>query len=1146
MILNYKLFETKQEAESFLNKKDIDIKDEKYIELKQICEKTPALLGVSTKLLFSKKMTIDGIKFALEKLNGMSNQLKRDKLSIQNILVDALKTKGNSSEYIADIINEVETKTDVYKFINSLQHKEVRNELKDTEEYYNDVEAGIISLREKDNWEEELKFISSKSARFKSANEVVMVFKKLIKNVLGGFSPESISKRIKETAGAILLYNKFGYVVAQVFTKEASCNLGSSSWCISGQYGNYFMQYADPRKLRQQYFIWNTNLEPTDNKSIIGLTTEKNGRVNTAHYKNDRHMSDSKKCYTKLVKQEELDQDFLDIVFGSVDSKNNFKVKLYYSLYGDRQLKTSEFKEGFQDEWKNSDKKEIDTFYSLFNMFMQYIRKIGLVYQIFLENREYVQIKRIYDKLLKLALKYDPEKIVDFLIENDYVDQYSDKKEYGYYLTKYILDKKELDPLKVVDILFKIMYKYPNLYTYNTFYPKEVVIEVDNNIEGDTLYIRDGDLDVIKKINAIERSDFGGPDFQIVYKKYSFKNIIIKTDKVTTDVSLILPQEKLSCDHLTIENNSSFSTYSGISRNINIRKSITFKKCTLREKAYGHVIEIIDRNNIETISFIDSDISALNEHKYTKISNIKEVNIFKTNFNADLNDMFNKIGKLTVEYSILMTDLMKTNSDNIIISSDVLYGQVHTGDLLDENKVKVLGGLQLHERMNSVLLSKLYKKFEDKDKFKRFLSMLAKNNIDINSIDDDKIKYLPSISLKYSKEFDPRFDYMVIGVSEEEGFKYFLYYIRGTAENTGGNIKISNRHRSRGHKLYFIDDKLNSVNKTEARNRNIESEYDFIADKIPNFNELSNDSDYVILIELTKVMNTTSDIRRQRENIKKGSPIFQEEGDIKKDFVQRYKNYIKGKYVFDVNGEKETIDFLNNLLIKITTLNNVTHIIRDSSKFFKNIKEYLEGKESNKKSIDSYVSRNIQSASMDYTPIVNNYYYKNDLGDKIYPDADKLNTIILKIEELQKLVKKGLKQNRVDIEFIEDFDILTDKYYSFVSFLDRMITRSSIPLLFGLKEVNLNDLIISILNNEKYYPKRDPVKQIRLSQHQSVLNRYYTGKENITKPYHDIIELESGIRSRSKIKEILNDQVDTQIQSLDNMIRKVKIFSNFK
>jgi len=146
MVLNYKLFETKQEAESFLNNKDIDLKDEKYIELKKICEKTPALLGVCTKLLFSKKMAIDEIKDILQKLTKMSNQLKRDNLSIQNILVDALKTKGNSSEYIEDIINTVKTKTDVYKFINSLQHKEVRNELKNTEEYYNDVEAGIISL----------------------------------------------------------------------------------------------------------------------------------------------------------------------------------------------------------------------------------------------------------------------------------------------------------------------------------------------------------------------------------------------------------------------------------------------------------------------------------------------------------------------------------------------------------------------------------------------------------------------------------------------------------------------------------------------------------------------------------------------------------------------------------------------------------------------------------------------------------------------------------------------------------------------------------------------------------------------------------------------------------------------------------------
>jgi len=91
-------------------------------------------------------MAIDEIKDILQKLTKMSNQLKRDNLSIQNILVDALKTKGNSSEYIEDIINTVKTKTDVYKFINSLQHKEVRNELKNTEEYYNDVEAGIISL----------------------------------------------------------------------------------------------------------------------------------------------------------------------------------------------------------------------------------------------------------------------------------------------------------------------------------------------------------------------------------------------------------------------------------------------------------------------------------------------------------------------------------------------------------------------------------------------------------------------------------------------------------------------------------------------------------------------------------------------------------------------------------------------------------------------------------------------------------------------------------------------------------------------------------------------------------------------------------------------------------------------------------------
>lgn len=108
-ILDFKIYETRQEAESFLKRNGKDSTDPSYIKIKNISINTPSLLGILTKLHYDKNISIDKISEILNLIDKYRNDLRRDKINPQTLLTDSYK-EVNSLEYIEDILDLVEIK----------------------------------------------------------------------------------------------------------------------------------------------------------------------------------------------------------------------------------------------------------------------------------------------------------------------------------------------------------------------------------------------------------------------------------------------------------------------------------------------------------------------------------------------------------------------------------------------------------------------------------------------------------------------------------------------------------------------------------------------------------------------------------------------------------------------------------------------------------------------------------------------------------------------------------------------------------------------------------------------------------------------------------------------------------------------------
>lgn len=1201
MIDNYQIYETRQEAESFLRKNEIGLTHSNYLELKKISQPTPALLGIMTKLVYGKSVPVNQIKEVLSRMELFKNDLKRDKISPQMMLITSFK-QDNPIEYIYDILDAVELKKQTLSFINDLQHAKVRNELK-TDKFYPKIESGIISLRSTKNWEKQLKFISEKSARFKTAREIISVFETMIRNALGGFSPEGIVTKIESTPGAVVVYNKGGFVVAQVFTKPASCTLGSSSWCISGSHGGYFMSYANPREGKQQYFVWDTSKTPSDLYSLMGITLYNTGGHHTSHIKNDRSFN-SNQYFNGLVKNGLASPDLHELLTTSRDTKkklDNSVIQLNYAIYGGKTITVAQFKTLFKKEWNDSKREIVQDFKNLFNLYYIVTNVNKINYSQIEKERKYITYKRIHNDLKKLATELDIEEILLYLMESKgTVNQKSITDD----IIIYIMNSEKFND---IDQLIKteayIMCNELKGKILN--YPEKIPLELPTNSIGfeeglsqhssfDEFFTKyDKHLDNI--------------DFDLTIKDhYSVFNICAKN---TIKSGKYVPSKiinfffknitNLNCDTLFIFGYSSKVITIEHFNKISISSKLVFSNTT---DSYN-IDNILRKTRVSKLMFLNSDL--INFRVTSNVPLLDEITLIRTNLNVTGN-MFLPTKKLNLEYAgILSEDIPKFDlvfMEELRATTDVLYNLTDEikKELKDENvKIVSIGGLRLPmlESMKSNLLSALYSQFDDKTKLKSFIKLLNHNKIDVHNISDDQIEYTSSVNLKRVVEKNTTNSrsvaFIIICIKANEGIKYIINYQKSTPQN--------NSYRSRSSTptwtVKFLNDELKPI--TTRAKKNIEISKDIFKDQtaLPTIKKVIDETDYIFILNKKDIKSfmTTKKLDKRKED-KKGSDIYKKDIDYKNDLIKRLDSFIKTKYVFKSGDDQYDINYINKVSSRLSSLYNIIYHKEQIDIMFGSVSTFVSDKKTSAMEITEsdfhlppvffgspdYRKRNsitnlptkkthtvrgkpvtksdalmneIQtkinnlipySKSSNITFNMNNYKISIvELDKNIYPNVKHLTTLKTNLEKIENTIKKHFIDNPVSIEFISDLDLFVEKYTYISTYIQKLfLTETSLPIIIhNLGEKNN-------LNHEMNIFKGKVINAVYPFGLTSPLN-FYLQKIGInSKKIQNLYQNFSGLRAeilktrpnQRILKLKLNSLIEQHIDESEMVLKKLNLF----
>lgn len=195
-------------------------------------------------------------------------------------------------EKIDDVMSQIVQDHKVKQFIHSIASN--KYDYLYNEKTYK-IAKSLYDLKLPDNSLQE--YIGKKIAAFKSPeqfNEALTTFLDSLNsfemqatiNKARKFDIEVVST---EDTKLILRINDF----------NQSHAIGSSSWCISRD-ESYFNSYA---KGREQYFIFDFSKDNTDNRSMIGITLEKNGEYSAGHYKDDEECEEGEEEMIEYVQQ---------------------------------------------------------------------------------------------------------------------------------------------------------------------------------------------------------------------------------------------------------------------------------------------------------------------------------------------------------------------------------------------------------------------------------------------------------------------------------------------------------------------------------------------------------------------------------------------------------------------------------------------------------------------------------------------------------------------------------------------------------------------------------------------------------------------------------------------------------------------------
>lgn len=339
---DFRIDENVQQAKIYLKKKALEVKKAKsnndkeilnpdeqrraennpyFLKIKDLLRDNPGYVYAFTKFFFEEEVP-------MESLSEVYNDIKEYRSVIHNLPMtidrypDVVPDKADSRkgfERLGDDIEKLKKGRVVKKWVDRL-YGEIKREYNSASAAMKEKVAGIAGAfdefgKDTDGSKDEKiskelqDLFFNKVARYKNLNEVIQAALSYIKSANNSSMSkffqniQKVNVKYGEMNGAEIVYNENNVLVLEIKSFQANKELNSNtSHCIASSSHQWENYVGSDSNYNKQYYIYNFNLSPSDDKSIIGITIEPRGAIRACHTKSDSGYSSGIKGFLSNLK----------------------------------------------------------------------------------------------------------------------------------------------------------------------------------------------------------------------------------------------------------------------------------------------------------------------------------------------------------------------------------------------------------------------------------------------------------------------------------------------------------------------------------------------------------------------------------------------------------------------------------------------------------------------------------------------------------------------------------------------------------------------------------------------------------------------------------------------------------------------------
>jgi hypothetical protein len=335
-----------------------------FLKIKDMLRDNPGYTYTFTKFFFDEKVAIDELKQAYDKLKEYRQSINQLSMTIDKYgdvkPTDEDPRKG--FERLLDDIQKIEDSRVVKKFVERLpgdftvtnkQAKDFgarvnsfRREYQNAPTVIKEKIEGIAkafdefgrepdgSIDEKKNKELQDLFFD-KIKRYRNLQEVIIAANSYIKAANNASTSkflqaiQKVNVKYGHMNGAEIVYDENGILILEVRSFQANKELNSNtSHCIVSSPGQWDNYVSGDTNYNKQYYIYNFNLPPSDNNSVIGITIQPGYGIRACHNKPDHGISSSIKSILKdWEKKYSIKEDLFQLLAPMTDEEVEAKKK---------------------------------------------------------------------------------------------------------------------------------------------------------------------------------------------------------------------------------------------------------------------------------------------------------------------------------------------------------------------------------------------------------------------------------------------------------------------------------------------------------------------------------------------------------------------------------------------------------------------------------------------------------------------------------------------------------------------------------------------------------------------------------------------------------------------------------------------------